>query len=131
LLDPDREHPVPPFLIEHSHDCGVPCIGVHGDVDLATGPSLWAAFEAAVDGGPPTVVIDLTGADFISAAGVSILLRCQGTMRRRGARLLVACPGGDVRRIMGLAGVDQVLELHETREAALRVGVPRPIHAAR
>ena len=122
---------MPPFLLEHSYDRGVPCIGVHGDVDMAAAPRLWAAFAAAKDSGVPTVVIDLTGAAFVSAAGVSMLLRCQGIMLRCGGRLLVACPAGDVRRLMGLSGVEQALELYETREAAVRAGAERELRVAR
>ncbi len=104
------------------HD--VTLVAVVGSLDSNTSPQAQQALDAILSGGARKVVVDLTALDYISSAGLRVLL---GTVKRLGGR---AGAGGGALRLFGLnetvrevfdiSGFSTILAVFATEADALR-----------
>lgn len=69
-------------------------IQVKGRLDSSSAPKLSEALQAITDEGRFKIVLDLSGLDFISSAGLRVLINNQKTCKRynRGEVILAAIP---------------------------------------
>lgn len=81
---------------------------VAGELDIAAAAALRDALVGL--GGTP-IVVDVTGLEFIDAAGLSALLLGVRRARARGQRLRVRGAHGVVRRVITAGGLGHLLEL--------------------
>lgn len=87
-------------------------------MDLGTVSRLTATLDAAIRESRGTFVIDLCDVNFLDSSGVSVLVRARAVLGREERALVTVCPPGPARRIFELAGIDDLLELFETRDEA-------------
>lgn len=103
---------------------GVRVITVRGELDLSTAPSLEAPLEEAVATGDASVLVDLSGCEFIDSTGIALIVRAWQRLDRsadgNGSGRLVICSGNDqVRRVLEITGLELSIPIHEDREDAL------------
>ena len=91
---------------------------LHGEMDLDTAVQLTATLDAAIRETRGAFVIDLCDVSFLDSSGVNVLVRARALLAREERALLIICPAGPARRIFELAGIDDLLELFETRDQA-------------
>jgi anti-sigma B factor antagonist len=97
-----------------------PVVVVAGEIDMATAPLLERELAAAIDSGDGAVVLDLCEVSFFDSSGLRAAIVAHRELADQGRRLSLAClPDGHVWRTFTLAGVDGLLHLHPSREAAL------------
>jgi anti-sigma B factor antagonist len=108
----------PRLAVERTPSFGAPSVRLRGGVDIDTGPQLTAALDAAIRESRGAFVIDLCDVTFLDSSGVSVLVRARALLGREERGLLIICPPGPARRIFELVGIDDLLELFETREQA-------------
>ena len=105
------------------YDSGnVPGLTVRGELDMASGPQLEEAVDAAIRESVGAFVLDFCDLDFLDSSGLSIVLRARAMLARDERHLAIVCPPGPVRRLMEVAGVADLLFLYDSRadvEAAL------------
>jgi anti-anti-sigma factor len=101
---------------------GVWVLTMHGEHDVSTEPSLAEELKRVSDAGGP-VVIDLTDAEFIDSTILRTLVGAAGRSGDDGVAV-VAPAGGEPLRLVQLTGVDGVLRVCETCEAAIEAVVP-------
>lgn len=93
-------------------------LAVHGEVDVVTAPDLARRTAAILDKAPDSLVIDLTGVQFLSSAGLEVLIDTYqnglGT-----TRVVVVAEGPYTARPMKLTGVDSVIPVFVGRAEAL------------
>jgi len=92
---------------------------VRGELDLFAAPELKAAISQALAGESRDLIVDLTQTVFIDSSGLSALMLAMKRAQSLGGRLVVIDAGGSVSRTFRVAGVDQILTIVRTREAAL------------
>jgi anti-sigma B factor antagonist len=99
---------------------GIRVVVPFGEIDAHTAPSLRAAIVTQLDL-PETeqLVVDLSRASFLDSSALGVLIGALKRVRERGGRFDVVLPASPVRRIFEITALDRVLDLHETREAAL------------
>jgi anti-anti-sigma factor len=90
-----------------------------GRVDAKTAPELEAALNQHVNAGPPHVVLEMDGTEFLSSAGVRALIAAQKALRLRGGELLIAQPSPRVREVLDLAGLESLFPVYEDTVAAI------------
>ena len=95
-----------------------PGVLLRGAMDLGTASGLTATLDAAIRESRGAFVIDLCDVTFLDSSGVSVLVRARAMLGREERALLIICPPGPARRIFELAGIDDLLELFETRDQA-------------
>lgn len=102
-------------------------LALSGDLDLATAPQLTAAVAAASSERPPMLVLDLTEVDFLASAGLTVLL-ASWREAPEGTQVRIVAASRATLRTMQLTGLDKVLPLYPTLEAAVAGGRPaRPV----
>jgi anti-anti-sigma factor len=79
---------------------------VHGEVDLATAPSLTTCLQTLAHQGMVTVTVDLHEVSFLDAAGLRTLVAARGQLRWQGGDLAVISPSDRARRVLELTGLD-------------------------
>jgi anti-sigma B factor antagonist len=93
---------------------------VLGEVDISNADELRHALESAGDTSAAEIWLDLSAASFFDCRGVRTLLDVRAGLLEGHRRLVLICPPGPVRRLLGLTGADRELEIHSTAEAATR-----------
>ncbi|CQD22468.1 anti-anti-sigma factor [Mycobacterium europaeum] len=92
---------------------------VSGVVDIITAPSLATHIDVALSGTPAVLVIDLTEVDFLSSAGITVLVEVHRLTQDSPTSLRVAADGSATSRPLHIVGLDEVIDLYPTVNQAL------------
>jgi anti-anti-sigma factor len=106
---------------------GVRVIEIHGELDLGTAPELERPLEEAVADGAASLLVDLSGCQFIDSTGIALLVRAwQKTSQDGngddggGVRGFVICsPSEQVRRVLEITGLELSIPIHPSRDEAI------------
>jgi anti-sigma B factor antagonist len=90
---------------------GVVTIAVTGELDLATAPMVGDTFHKINSAQPLHVHFDLSGVNFCDAAGLSTFLAADQLLRATGGRLTLIQPSPQIRRLLTITKLDEVLAL--------------------
>ncbi len=83
------------------------CVVISGRLDAAQAP----AAQAFLDTVQGTVTLDCRGLDYISSAGLGVLLKTQKRLLAAGGKLRLAGVNRHLRDIFGYSGFDQLFEI--------------------
>ncbi|MEY3308814.1 MAG: hypothetical protein RLZZ413_2852 [Pseudomonadota bacterium] len=72
-----------------------------------------------VDAGPVKVVIDTADLDYISSAGLRVILTTAKKAKAAGGGLTMACAKVNVREVLVVSGFDTIFGLHDSVETAI------------
>jgi anti-sigma B factor antagonist len=89
-----------------------------GELDAYRAPDVRAELVRVIEAGAAVVVCDLTAVTFLDSSGLGVLIGALKRLRERDGELYVV-PGKAGRRILELTALDRVVELYESRAAAL------------
>ena len=84
-------------------------VAVEGRLDTATAPELEAALKEDIDG-VKELVIDLTNLEYISSAGLRVLLAAQKIMMKQG-KMVVTNPNDVISEIFEVTGFRDILTI--------------------
>jgi anti-anti-sigma factor len=94
-------------------------VRVHGELDLATVPSLESEMVPLMAGGARAVVLDLRELDFIDVAGLRLALRLEGLAQLNGVRFALVRGPVCVERVFELTGMGRFVSvIDDPRELA-------------
>jgi anti-sigma B factor antagonist len=100
------------------HPRGVPLVRLLGDVDLATAP----LFQRAVDqqvAQRQGFVVDMDGVDFLSSAGLAVLVDLRQQMADQDLKWAVVAARATVTRPLEITGLLTILPIFDTLPAAV------------
>lgn len=109
-----------PFAVTRRDDGEAVVLEVSGALDTITAPSLATHLDVALTGGPAVLVVDLSGVDFLSSAGINLLVETHHLTARTATMLRVAADGHATSRPMRSIGVDQIVDLYPNATEAVR-----------
>ena len=89
-----------------------------GRIDSVTSPTLEEALLRAIAGGERRVVVDFLAVEYISSAGLRVLLVAAKRLRDEG-RLVLCGMNEPVRQVFDLAGFLPLFALEPSRDRAL------------
>jgi anti-sigma B factor antagonist len=98
---------------------GLRVVVVSGELDLFAAPELKQAISESLTDGSRDLIVDLTRTVFIDSSGLAVLMVAMKRAQSLNGRLVVVDAGGSVARTFRVAGVDQILTIVTSREAAL------------
>ena len=84
---------------------------VHGDIDIAGGPTLDTYVMRSENGRP--IVLDLDDVDFIDSSGLRTLLTATRRASERGTLVRLRNVGTTVRRMLEITGTADQFEIEE------------------
>jgi anti-anti-sigma factor len=105
--------------ITAEHDGPVTIISIAGSLDALTAPQLTEFLDHQIEEGHAKLVADLARLDYISSAGLRVLLNAVKEARRRGGDLRVAAVRADVNKVMEMSGFTSILKHYPDRVAAI------------
>jgi anti-sigma B factor antagonist len=112
--------PTPRFQIAETLEGTTRILEVHGELELATAPTLGQRIRRPLFWeGTERVIVDLSGVVFLDSSGASALLLSVSHARALGRTLVFTCPDGDVLRRLKTYGLHSMLSMFPTRELAL------------
>ena len=65
------------------------------------------------------MVVDLAGLSYISSAGLRAVLLTAKSLSRRSAKFALCSPSKPIREVFEISGFDKIIDIHDTREAAV------------
>ena len=85
-------------------------VEVSGELDILSAPQLHEGLAALIDGqGNLSIVIELSGLEFMDAAGLRELVHAQHRIRSHGGEIRVARPRPNVQRVFEITGLSGFL----------------------
>ena len=84
-------------------------IAIEGRVDTVTSPELEKMIQASVEG-METLVIDMANVEYISSAGLRVLLSAHKLMAKKGG-MKVKNAGEDIMEIFEVTGFSDILDI--------------------
>lgn len=108
------------FLVTRSDTDEAVVLQVSGAIDIITAPSLATHLDVALAGTPPLLVVDLTKVDFLSSAGITVLVEAHRLTQNSATSLRVAAEGSATSRPLQIVGVDKIVDLYATVDDAVR-----------
>lgn len=97
----------------------VTIVGIVGSVDGLTAETLLSTLQAHVEDGHTRLVVDLSGVDYTSSAGLRALLATVKEARRRGGDLRLADINPNVRKVLELSGFATILKIYGAVDEAV------------
>ena len=92
-------------------------LAVEGELDMATAPVLE---EALADAGfAERLVVDLTACTFVDSSAVRVLVSSGRDSEAAGGSIALVVTNPGILRVLEISGVDTMLPVHETLDAAL------------
>lgn len=98
---------------------GVDVLAPAGRIDTTTVSSLEIRLAPLLAGGRPQIVIDFSAVEYISSAGLRILLVAARRVQEGGGGLVLCGMGSAVRHVFYLAGFLPLFTIRDTREDAV------------
>jgi anti-sigma B factor antagonist len=93
-------------------------IELSGEVDLYTAPRFKDDLIALIDDGVADIVVDLSGVTFIDSTALGVIISGVKRLHDHDGHLALVAASRPVVRILSITGLDRVLTIFATREAA-------------
>jgi anti-anti-sigma factor len=97
-----------------------------GDLDATTVSTFRGAFSLCL--GQPGLIVDLSGVHFVDGAGLTALVGIVRRARNQPTEVAVVVPPGNLRKVLGEAGLQLIVSLPESVESAL-AEIARGVHS--
>jgi len=98
----------------------VTIVGFAGNLDSNTSPEAQQAIDGILAGGGKKVVVDFSALDYISSAGLRVLLGAAKKLGGGGGALRLFGLNETVREVFQISGFSTILTVVATEEDALR-----------
>ncbi len=104
------------FTLERSGSLAV--VGVAGRIDSSTSALFEEQMETVFAEAPDAVVIDLEQLDYMSSAGLRVLLMAAKRTKAQGQRLLLCGLSPNIREVFDISGFSAIFEIADSRSEA-------------
>jgi anti-sigma B factor antagonist len=106
-------------ITEEIVDDEVAAVAVTGYLDFDAAPRLKSSLVDCIEAGSTHLVVDLTEAGFIDSTAIGVLVGTLKRLEESGGSLVVVCTNENVRGIFELVGLDEIINLHRSRDDAI------------
>jgi anti-anti-sigma factor len=94
-------------------------VAADGRLDAETADQLHGRLHGALDGGETAVILDLSKLDYISSAGLRIVLITARRLKESDGRFAVFGLRENVARVFKVSGFDTIIDTHPDEAPAL------------
>jgi anti-sigma B factor antagonist len=92
---------------------------ITGRIDSTNANELGEALNTAIDTGHTQIVVDLSGVEYMSSAGLREMVTALKKVKRGTGDLRLAAPSERVLEVLELAGLDSIFEIFPTQVEAV------------
>ena len=103
----------------HSSANGVQILGLIGRLDANSSPDAETQLSRLIDRGETRVLINLEQLDYLSSAGLRVLLVAAKRLNSIDGELRICGTNDLVKEIFQISGFDNILNVHDTQTDAL------------
>jgi anti-anti-sigma factor len=107
------------FELTHAVRGGVLVLRPKGRIDSATSAAFSSGVASLARDGIVHMVLDLAGLDYISSAGLRVVLTAAKAAKEAGGAMTLCGVRGNVAQVIAISGFDKVLGAHADEAAAL------------
>jgi anti-anti-sigma factor len=107
------------------HENGVTVVAVSGSVDALTAAEMAGVIASQIAEGRVNLVIDLTGLDFMSSAGLRTLLGAVKETRSNGGDLRIASSNPGIDKVLKMSGFNNIAKVFTNSGDAVASFVPQ------
>ncbi|MBS0290054.1 MAG: STAS domain-containing protein [Proteobacteria bacterium] len=93
-------------------------ISLKGRIDSTAAVEFEEKLIEIIDAGCHTMVIDFAGIQFISSAGLRVLLLAAKKIKTYGGKILLSSMSKDVREVFDISGFSSIFEIHDNVASA-------------
>ena len=90
-----------------------------GRIDGVNASDFEQSLSSAIDDSDNAVIVDLADLSYISSAGLRAVLLTAKALSRRSAKFALCAPSKPIREVFEISGFDKIIDIHDSREAAL------------
>ncbi|HSW86032.1 MAG TPA: STAS domain-containing protein [Rhabdochlamydiaceae bacterium] len=94
---------------------------VAGRIDATSSPALEKKISELIQTGHKKILIDFTKVDYLSSAGLRLMLSSTKKIKAQGGRLVFSGMSTGVMEIIKMAGFERILDIHSTEKDAWNV----------
>lgn len=90
-----------------------------GRIDGFNAQEFHQSLTGAISGDDTAVLVDMSGLNYISSAGLRSILMIAKALWQRKARFMLCSLSGSISEVFKMSGFDKIIEIRESRETAL------------
>lgn len=94
-------------------------VAVRGRVDTLSAPAFEKAVSGALSGEEKLLVFDLASLEYISSAGLRVIISTAKKLKTKGGEVRLAATSGSVKKVFQISGFFSMFKNFETRSEAL------------
>lgn len=104
----------------HEHEMnGVKVLRLEGRLDAVSSSALEKQLSTYYQGHPKGIVLDFTKVEYLSSAGMRVMLSATKKFKNQGGILALCALHDDVMEIIRLAGFEKLLSIHSLEKDAV------------
>ncbi len=103
-------------------------LAIEGRIDSVTSGTLEGKLLATLETGTKRLVLDFTAVDYISSAGLRVLLMAAKKMPGLEGKLALAALSANVREVFDIAGFTEIFTIADSPEEAVQLLSQGPDH---
>jgi anti-anti-sigma factor len=97
---------------------GVAVVHLEGNLDTTTAPEVQTHLDGRIEAGTTTLIVDFAAVDFVSSAGLRVLLATAKKLRPDGALRLYGL-NDSVQEVFDVSGFSTIIPIFDDQAAAL------------
>ena len=97
---------------------GVTNVILRGRLDTKGAETIDLPFSV-IAGAKRAIVVDLSEVDFLASLGIRVLLTGAKTVQRKGGKLVIFVPDGNVLMVLKTAGMETLIPMFQEYDAAI------------
>ncbi len=94
-------------------------VSIAGSIDAFTADQVSSRIDEQISSGEKHLVLDLSKVDFMSSAGLRVILGALKETRRQGGDLYLAGAQGGVARVLKMSGFANILKTYDSVDEAV------------
>jgi len=106
--------------IETAKEKSTVVFSVKGKIDAVTAPQFEKALASLIVQGENNFLLDLSGLEYISSAGLRGILATAKQLKPKGGNMIFSGLKGPVKDVFNISGFGTIFKIFETREDALK-----------
>ncbi len=99
--------------ISQENTDGIQIFSVKGSLDSNTSPELETQIYTALEGGQRKLILNLENLDYISSAGIRVMLKTTKDLKRMEGKVVLCALQDYVREVFDIAGFDGYLNIEK------------------